>query len=89
MSYSSNANRTTIGVLALVLPFVGLGWIGVHKFVMGYTKEGITYLLVSVLTCGFGAAIMSVISIVEGVIYLTKTDDAFYNEYVVNKKPWF
>ncbi len=73
----------------MVLPLVGLGWLGIHKFMMGYTKEGLTYILVSVLTCGIGAPIMSIISIIEGVIYLGKSDQGFHSEYVANKKAWF
>ena len=46
-------------------------------------------LLVSLLTCGFGAAPMSVIGIIEGIIYLTKSDEEFYQTYVVGKKGWF
>jgi TM2 domain-containing membrane protein YozV len=89
MGYTSNTSRTTAGLLALVLGLVGLGWLGLHKFNMGYKKEGWTSILISVFLCIVGAAVMNVISIVEGVIYLTKSDAEFYNEYVVNKKPWF
>ena len=46
-------------------------------------------LLVTILTCGFGGAIIGIIGLVEGVIYLTKTDEDFYQTYQVNKKPWF
>ena len=30
-----------------------------------------------------------VIGLIEGIIYLTKTDEEFYNIYVANKKAWF
>jgi hypothetical protein len=46
-------------------------------------------LLVSVLTCGFGAVVMAVIGLIEGIIYLTKTDAEFEEMYVRNQKPWF
>jgi hypothetical protein len=26
---------------------------------------------------------------IEGIIYLTKSDDDFYETYIVDKKPWF
>ena len=29
-----------------------LGWTGAHKFVLGYTKEGIIQLVISLVTCG-------------------------------------
>lgn len=66
-----------------------LGSLGIHKFILGYTKEGIIMLLVSVLTCGIAAPIMSIIGIIEGIIYLTKSDEDFVNTYVTNKKGWF
>jgi hypothetical protein len=32
---------------------------------------------------------MSVIGVVEGIIYLTKSDQDFYETYAVQKKEWF
>ena len=66
-----------------------LGYLGIHKFIMGRTTEGVIMLLVSVLSCGFAALVMSVIGIVEGVIYLTKSDEEFYQTYIVEEKGWF
>ena len=71
-------------VLAGVLGIV-LGGFGVHKFVLGYTQEGIIQLVVTFVTCGMG----SLIGFVEGIIYLTKTDEDFYQTYQVGKKGWF
>ncbi|MFB9109554.1 TM2 domain-containing protein [Flavobacterium gyeonganense] len=71
-------------VLAGVLGIV-LGGFGVHKFVLGYTQEGIIQLVVTLVTCGMG----SLIGFVEGIIYLTKTDEDFYQTYQVGKKGWF
>ena len=66
-----------------------LGAFGVHKFILDYTKEGVIMLLVSLLTCGFGATVMGIIGLIEGIIYLTKTDEEFYQTYQLNKKGWF
>ena len=46
-------------------------------------------LLVSLLTCGIGSIPMSLIGLVEGIIYLTKSDEDFYQLYAVEKKGWF
>ena len=54
-------------------------------------------LLVSILTpivsCfTFGVAgtfVMAVIGIIEGIIYLTKTDDEFLRIYVDGRREWF
>lgn len=62
-----------------------LGGLGVHKFILGYTKEGIIQLIVSIVTCGIG----SIIGLIEGIIYLTKSDEEFVRTYIQNKKGWF
>lgn len=77
-------NKIAAGILAIVV-----GALGIHKFYLGYTSTGVVMLLVSILTLGFGAAVMGVIGIVEGIIYLTKTDYDFYETYEVNQKKWF
>ena len=74
------SKRIIAGVLALLI-----GSLGVHKFVLGYTKEGLLQILLLVLTCGIG----SIVSFIEGIIYLTKSDEQFYQTYQVNKRPWF
>jgi TM2 domain-containing membrane protein YozV len=66
-----------------------LGALGIHKFILGLTTPGIIMLLVSILTCGFGAIVMAIIGLVEGIIYLTKTDEDFYRLYGVEQKGWF
>ena len=66
-----------------------IGTLGIHKFYLGYTKSGIIMLLVSLLTFGVGAPVMAVISLIEGILYLTKSDAEFYQTYVQNKKEWF
>ncbi|MCK4562163.1 MAG: TM2 domain-containing protein [Flavobacteriaceae bacterium] len=76
--------KLVAGILAIVI-----GVFGIHKFILGYQKEGIIMLLVTILTCGIGGAVMSIIGLIEGIIYLTKTDDEFYQTYQVNQKTWF
>jgi len=62
-----------------------LGSLGVHKFYLGYTKEGVIQLVITVVTCGFG----SILGLIEGILYLTKSDDEFVSTYVVGRKGWF
>ena len=40
-------------------------------------------------TCGAGAGIMGIVGLIEGILYLTKTDAEFDATYVQNKKAWF
>jgi hypothetical protein len=46
-------------------------------------------LILGVITCGIAASAMGIVSLIEGIVYLTKTDEEFYNTYQVGKKPWF
>jgi TM2 domain-containing membrane protein YozV len=62
-----------------------LGAWGVHKFILGYTTEGIIQIVITLLTCGIGG----IVGIVEGIIYLTKSDEDFVRTYIQNKKGWF
>ena len=62
-----------------------IGGIGVHKFIWGYSKEGIIQIILSVVSCG----LLGIIPFIEGIIYLTKSDEDFYNTYQVGKRPWF
>jgi len=80
----SNIGGENKKMLAGILGIL-LGGFGAHKFILGYTKEGIIQLVVTFITCGFG----SLIGLVEGIIYLTKSDEEFYETYQKNKKSWF
>ena len=85
---SGGGDKTKIaaGLLAL---FVGA--VGGHKFYLGYTKEAIIMLLVSLIGSFliFPTVVMSIIGLVEGILYLTKSDEEFASIYVDNKKGWF
>jgi TM2 domain-containing membrane protein YozV len=66
-----------------------VGTFGVHKFILGYQTEGLIMLLVSILSCGMLAIVMQIIGIVEGIMYLTKSDEDFVRTYVEGRKGWF
>jgi len=87
-TFTDSNKKIIAGVLAILL-----GGLGIHKFVLGYTKEGIIILVITcilgVLTCGFAGWLMCVLGLIEGIVYLTKSDEEFYNTYQVGKKPWF
>jgi len=80
--------KVAAGVLAILL-----GGLGIHKFYLGYTTAGIIMLVVSLclgaFTCGSGIGLMGLVGLIEGIIYLTKTDADFVATYVTNKKEWF
>ena len=84
---SGDNKKVLAGILGILL-----GWLGVHKFILGYNKEGMILLVLGVLgffTCGITSGISGIIGLVEGIIYLTKSDEEFLNTYQVGKKPWF
>lgn len=79
--------KVVSGVLAILL-----GWLGIHKFYLGYQTEGIIMLVVGVagwLLCGIPTMVVSIIGIIEGVMYLTKTDEQFVATYITGRKGWF
>ena len=76
--------KIAAGVLGIVL-----GALGIHKFILGYTKEGLIMLLVSVLSLGFLAWVTGIIGLIEGILYLTKSDEDFVATYVTGRKGWF
>ncbi|MCP9783054.1 TM2 domain-containing protein [Cyanobium sp. WKJ7-Wakatipu] len=75
--------------LAAGLTGIFLGAFGVHKFILGYTKPAVIMLVVSLLTCGVGYFVFQVIGIIEGVIYLTKSNAEFETEYLDGQKDCF
>jgi TM2 domain-containing membrane protein YozV len=74
------SKRITAGILALLL-----GAYGVHKFYLGYSGAGVIQLLITFVTCG----IAGIIPFVEGIMYLTKTDEDFIETYQIGQKEWF
>ena len=76
---TQESKRILAGVLAIVL-----GWLGLHKFILGYTVPGVIQLVL-----GFCFGIGGIIGIIEGIIYLTKTDEEFIQTYQVGQKHWF
>ncbi|MGB0776018.1 MAG: TM2 domain-containing protein [Akkermansiaceae bacterium] len=87
------------GLLAIFL-----GAFGVHKFILGYKNEGIIMAAVSGGSIVLGVPLMfigigvfcffipwaiGIVGLIEGIMYLTKSDEEFVNTYITNKKPWF
>ena len=69
---SEGGDERIVAALLAIL----LGDFGAHKFYLGQTTQGILYL------CFFWTLIPGIIGIIEGVIYLTKSDDEFRRQYV-------
>jgi TM2 domain-containing membrane protein YozV len=88
---STAPNKVAAGLLGIFL-----GAFGIHKFYLGFTGPGLVYLLVN--TVGLAITwimlflpniVLGVMAFIEGIIYLTRTDEEFEQLYVVQKKEWF
>lgn len=79
-------NKVVAGVLGILL-----GSLGIHKFYLGYTKPALIMLLCSLLLSwtGIVPAAMGIIGLIEGIMYIVKTDEEFYETYEANQKEWF
>lgn len=80
----ASSKKVAAGIFGLLL-----GSLGIHKFILGYTTAGLVMLLGSILTCGLVAPVFGLIGIIEGIVYLTKSDQEFHNRYIVNRNEWF
>lgn len=72
--------KMVAGILGILL-----GGFGVHKFYLGYSKEGIIQIVITLVTCGAGG----ILGLIEGIIYLMKTDEEFVATYITGRKGWF
>ena len=85
---SGSKSKVAAGLLGIFL-----GSLGIHKFYLGYNKEGLIMLLVGLIggliTFGIATAIVGLIGFIEGIIYITKSDDEFDRTYVQARKGWF
>ena len=85
-------SKVAAGILAILL-----GTLGIHKFYLGSTGPGVLLLIASflsvllfVVVIGiFGIIAISIVVFIEGILYLTKTDEDFHQTYVENRKDWF
>jgi TM2 domain-containing membrane protein YozV len=87
----SEKNKIVAGVLAILL-----GWLGAHKFYLGYIGPGLFYLLTNIVgwavifyMFGLPNFLVPAIAAIEGVIYLLTTDEEFEKTYVIGRKNWF
>ena len=93
----ANNKKITAGLCAILL-----GALGIHKFILGYNSAGWVYvgiliggILLTCLTLGLipivalTGPVMGIISLIEGIIYLTKTDEQFHQIYILNRREWF
>jgi TM2 domain-containing membrane protein YozV len=81
---SRASNKIPAGICGILL-----GSLGIHKFILGYTGAGLVMLLATILTCGIAGVVLHIIGLIEGIIYLCKSDEEFVRIYVDGRKEWF
>ena len=75
-SEEAKQKKLVAAILAILL-----GWLGLHKFYLGYVIAGIIQLVLTFLL-GIGG----IIGLIEGIIYLVKSDDEFESVYINGDK---
>ena len=79
--------------IAAGLLAIFLGMFGVHKFYLGYNRTAFIMMAVSIIgsivTLGLAGAVVWLIAVIEGVIYLSKSQSEFDRIYVLNERDWF
>lgn len=84
----SSADRNVAAVLAILF-----GAFGVHKFYLRYYLPACLMLGITLLGGFVGLPLMSwavwVVAIIEGVLYLSKSQAQFYQTYVAGRREWF
>ena len=76
----SGKSRGVAGLLALFL-----GSLGLHYFYMNKTNAGVVFLLATLLTCGILGVITQIISIIQGVLFFTSTQQEFEQKWVYSQ----
>ncbi|EKO3643061.1 TM2 domain-containing protein [Vibrio metschnikovii] len=89
--YPLPSSKSSKKIVAALLAFF-FGSLGVHKFYLGYIKQGLIMLfafLLGFLLLGIPSAIIGIIAFVEFLIYVTRSDEEFEQTYILSRKPWF
>ncbi|MCI9128906.1 MAG: NINE protein [Eggerthellaceae bacterium] len=74
-------SKTVAGVLALFL-----GNLGIHRFYLGNTTAGIINVVLWILIIPI--PVLAVIALIEGIKFLTMSQETFEQEYLIGHKAW-
>ncbi len=73
----SGKSRGVAGLLALFL-----GSLGLHYFYLNKTNAGVIFLVATLLSCGILGIITQIVSIIQGVLFFTSTQEEFERKWV-------
>lgn len=81
---AGDKSRVTAALLGIFL-----GGIGAHQFYLGHSTSGLIRIAIGIVGLCIMLPAASVIGLIEGIIYLTKSDEEFQRVYVAGGKEWF
>lgn len=93
-STTATKSHVTAGLLALFL-----GGLGIHKFYLGYTKEGVILLVINLVgvilntVAGIGlgyylSLAVDIFCLIEAIQYFRTKNPEFQEKYVQGSHPW-
>ncbi len=77
--------------VAALLAFI-VGGLGIHKFYLGKNTAGfimLTVFLAGIILAAIPTIIVSLVAFIECIIYVVKSEQQFYDDYVVGDRAWF
>ena len=91
------SGTNTKSPIAAGLLAIFLGGLGIHKFYLSYVGPGVALLVAStvsfflsfVLIGIFFLFVIGIFVLIEGIIYITKSETEFQRIYVDQKRAWF
>ena len=78
--FSSGPSGRSRGIAGLLAILVGA--IGVHYFYIGKTGAGVVFLLATLLTCGLLGVVTEIVSLIQGILFFTSTQEEFESRWV-------
>ena len=70
------SKKTLCGIMAIIF-----GGLGVQYYILGKIGGGLVTLLLTMVTCG----VWSILTLVQGILMLTMSDEEFYRKYVASQ----
>ena len=70
------SKKTLCGIMAIIF-----GGFGVQYYIIGKIGGGLVTLLLTMVTCG----LWSILTLVQGILMLTMSDEEFYRKYVASQ----
>lgn len=70
------SKKTLCGIMAIIF-----GCLGIQYYIIGKIGGGLVTMLLTIVTCG----LWSILTLVQGILMLTMSDEEFYQKYIVTQ----